>query len=34
MVGGLMDNAFDYIINKQKGGIDTEAYPYRGEDEM
>merc|ERR1712216_287112 len=21
--GGLMDNAFDYIINKQKGGIDT-----------
>ena len=29
-----MDNAFDYIINKQKGGIDTEAsYPYRGEDE-
>jgi len=32
--GGLMDNAFDYIINKQKGGIDTEAaYPYRGEDE-
>merc|ERR1712159_10327 len=32
--GGLMDNAFDYIITKQKGGIDTEAaYPYRGEDE-
>ncbi|KAJ1454054.1 hypothetical protein M885DRAFT_522554 [Pelagophyceae sp. CCMP2097] len=31
--GGLMDNAFDFVINKQKGGIDTEeAYKYTGRD--
>jgi len=29
--GGLMDDAFEYIISKQSGGIDTEAsYGYKG----
>ena len=29
--GGLMDDAFQYLIKKQGGAIDTEAaYPYRG----
>ena len=32
--GGLMDNAFDYIIRKQFGGIDTEeSYPYEGKND-
>jgi len=32
--GGLMDNAFDYIIKQQAGAIDTEAsYAYEGEDD-
>jgi len=31
--GGLMDNAFDYLIQKQAGGIDTEdSYAYKGTD--
>jgi len=29
--GGLMDDAFDYVLTKQHGAIDTEsAYPYTG----
>lgn len=29
--GGLMDNAFQYVVEKQKGAFDLEtAYPYRG----
>jgi len=32
--GGLMDDAFGYLVDKQGGGIATEnAYPYRGFDE-
>jgi len=32
--GGLMDNAFDYIIKQQAGAIDTEdSYSYDGRDE-
>jgi len=31
--GGLMDNAFDYMIKQQAGGIVTEdSYPYTGKD--